>query len=115
MENNKVTEVDYFNWQKEVIMSKHVVLVDFYADWCRPCRMLAPILDILAEEYCGNLSICKVNIDDCQKIASDWNVMSIPTLLVFQDGKQIDKIIGVGSKEQLKKRIDPLIKQCVNC
>jgi len=115
MENNKVIEVDYFNWQKEVIMSNHLVLVDFYAEWCGPCRMLAPLLKTIAEEYGDKITVCKVNIDDCQKIASDYNVMSIPTLLLFKGGKVVDKSIGLISNKDLKFKIDSNIRECINC
>lgn len=86
---------------KDVIASAPVVLVDFYADWCGPCKMLAPVLEELAEEKADSLTVVKVNVDDSPETAGDYSVMSIPTLILFKDGQAVDKLVGYTTKENL--------------
>lgn len=104
-----VTEVTTEQWDKQVIQSKGIVMVDFWAPWCGPCRMVAPIVDELSEEYKGRVSFLKLNTDDNQDIAVRYQVMGIPTLIFFQDGKVVAKLVGAQSKKVFKEKIDALL------
>ena len=95
------------NFDNEVLKSATPVLVDFWAEWCGPCRMIAPVLDELSKAMEGKLKIAKVNVDEEQDLAVKFNVMSIPTLLLFKDGKPVTQIVGAMSKDQLLARIKP--------
>jgi thioredoxin 1 len=97
------------NFEDEVIHSTVPVLVDFWAEWCGPCKMIAPILDEIAQEYDGRLKIGKVNIDDQQDLASQHGVRAIPTLLVFKNGELADQIVGLHSKRDLKANLDRVV------
>jgi thioredoxin 1 len=94
------------NFDTEVIKSESPVLVDFWAEWCGPCKMIAPVLDELADEYDGRVKIGKVNIDDHQGIAAQYGVRAIPTLLVFKQGQVADQLVGARSKRDLKASLD---------
>jgi thioredoxin 1 len=94
------------NFQKEVLESAQPILVDFWAEWCNPCRALAPILDDLAGEYDGKVRIGKVNIEDQQALATQFGVQSIPTLLLFNKGQVTEQMVGLRSKKDLKARFD---------
>lgn len=93
------------NFDSEVMKSELPVLVDFWAEWCGPCRMISPIIDQLADEYKGKLKVVKLNVDEAQELAMKYSVMSIPTLMVFKKGQVIDQVIGAMSKDQLTNRI----------
>jgi thioredoxin 1 len=94
------------NFASEVIQSPTPVLVDFWAEWCGPCKMIAPILDELADEYEGKVKIVKVNIDEQQGIAAEYGIRAIPTLLLFDKGQVADQIVGLRSKRDLKASFD---------
>jgi thioredoxin 1 len=94
------------NFKAEVLESKIPVLVDFWANWCGPCRMVAPIVDELAKEYSGKIKIGKVDVDANSSIASQYGIMSIPTLIFFKDGKVMAQLTGVQSKDSLKRKIE---------
>ena len=94
------------NFSKEVLESPTPVLVDFWAEWCGPCKMIAPVLDELAEEYDGRVRIGKVNIDNEQGLAAEYGVRAIPTLLLFQKGQVAEQIVGLKSKRDLKNTFD---------
>jgi thioredoxin 1 len=94
------------NFAEQVLKSSSPVLVDFWAEWCGPCKMIAPLLDELADEYEGKVKIGKVNIDEHQNLAAEYGVRAIPTLLVFQNGQVADQIVGARSKRDLKASLD---------
>jgi thioredoxin 1 len=89
-----------------VLKSANPVLVDFWATWCRPCQMVAPILEELTQEYAGKLTIAKLDVDQNQKTAQKYHVMSIPTMIIFKKGEPTANIVGFKPKEQLKKELD---------
>lgn len=93
-------------FEQEVLRSDLPVLVDFWAEWCGPCRMVAPVVEELAGEYAGRLKVTKVDVDDNQRLAVRYSVMSIPTLGVFRGGEMIERIIGYMPKGELKRRVD---------
>ena len=93
------------NFKEEVESSKVPVIVDFWAEWCGPCRMLTPILEDLAKEHVGAVKIGKVNVDENPNLSAQFKVQSIPMLAFFKDGKQTDVVVGVQSKDALKKRL----------
>jgi thioredoxin len=100
-----VTDDDF---DEAVVRSPLPVLLDFWAAWCGPCRMIAPMMDELAAEYAGRVQVCKLNIDENPRTASRYGVRSIPTLLVFKDGREVDRIVGVQAKRDIMRRLDRL-------
>jgi len=100
------TVVEDGNFDKLVLKADKPVLVDFWAPWCRPCLMVAPILDELAGEYSGRVTFAKLNVDQNQKTAAKYGVMSIPTLLIFQKGEPVSNMVGLRSKDELKQSLD---------
>jgi len=111
MENKKPLEVEVTdrNFQEEVLKSTIPVLVDFWAPWCMPCRMLAPTIEKLAEENEGKLKVCKLNTDENQNIASQYGIQGIPTLIIFKEGKEVGRTVGVMPKEKLQEKINPIL------
>jgi thioredoxin 1 len=97
------------NFDQEVVRSSVPVLVDFWAEWCGPCKMIAPILDELAQEYDGRVKIGKVNIDHEQNLASQYGIQAIPTLLLFKNGQVAEQIVGLKSKRDLKANLDRVV------
>jgi thioredoxin 1 len=104
-----VAEVSDQNFETDVIKSETPVLVDFWAPWCGPCRAIAPVVEELAGEYQGKVSFAKLNTDDNQRTAMKYGIMSIPTLLVFRGGNEVARVIGVQSKQNLKKTLDSVV------
>ena len=105
MANDKIITVSSENWQNDVLSSKLPVLVDFWAEWCGPCRAIAPILDQLADELDGKLKIAKVNVDNNQEIAGQYHVQSIPTLLVIKKGEVAEQMVGAMTKPALSSKL----------
>lgn len=97
------------NFQAEVAQSPMPVLVDFWAPWCGPCRAVSPIVEELAKEYTGKVKVGKLNVDENQDTAGQFGVMSIPTLLFFKNGKPVDSIVGVKSKEDIRHKMEALL------
>lgn len=96
-----VISVTVDNFEQEVLKTEGIVMVDFWAAWCGPCKMLSPIVDQIAEEH-PEIKVCKVNIDEEPSLAIDYKVMSIPTLLVFKNGEKVNMSIGVQSKSDIE-------------
>ena len=94
------------NFETEVLKSAQPVLVDFYADWCGPCKMMAPVVEQLAEELEGKAKVGKLNIDENMDIAEKYRVMNIPTFLIFKDGQEKERIVGAVSKNELKNKLE---------
>ena len=103
MVSMKFTTSDF---EQEVLHSATPVMVDFYADWCGPCRMMAPVVEELGQEYAGRVKIGKVNVDDDPDIAEKYSVMSIPTFLIFKDGKPVETAIGSVPKSTLQEKLE---------
>jgi thioredoxin 1 len=96
-----VTELTEATFAEEINAADEAVVVDFWAEWCGPCKMVSPILDEIASENAGKLRVAKVNVDDNPALAQQFNVMSIPTLIVFKDGDEIQRVVGAKGKAQL--------------
>ena len=103
---SKPVTIEDSDFEQIVLQAKIPVLVDFWAPWCGPCRMVAPVVDELAEEYDNRITFGKVNVDQNPKIASKYGIMSIPTLILFKDGKPLSNIVGFRPKDQLKQSLD---------
>ena len=104
-----VTDVTDQNFEQEVIKSTLPVLVDLWAPWCGPCRMVAPVVEKLAEEYNGTFKFCRLNVDENHQTAAKYRVMSIPTLLFFKGGAAVDTVIGAVPKQSLQPKIEALL------
>lgn len=98
------------NFNDEVLKSETPVLVDFYADWCGPCRLVSPIVDELAKTYEGKIKVGKVDVDANSKVAGDYGVMSIPTVILYQKGKEVGRQVGFGGKDAYVQMIEKIAK-----
>jgi thioredoxin 1 len=111
MAEEKMIEVTDDSFETEVLQAEVPVLVDYWAPWCGPCKMAAPVLEKIAGEYEGRLKICKLNVDEEREVASKHRIMSIPTMFIFKDGEVVDQIVGVtpNFESDLKRRIEPYL------
>ncbi|HEX3817665.1 MAG TPA: thioredoxin [Chthoniobacterales bacterium] len=108
MENSPAVTITESNFDAEVTKSTQPVLVDFWAEWCGPCKMIAPVLDEIAKEKAGSIKVAKVNVDDNQSLSLRYNVRAIPTLIFFKDGQVRDQVTGMTSKKDLLSRLEAL-------
>lgn len=97
------------SWEQDVLQAGELVLVDFWAVWCGPCQMVAPVVEEIAGEYEGKLKVVKLNTDENPDIASKYRIMGIPTLMFFKNGAAVDQVVGAVPKSQLKSKIDALL------
>jgi thioredoxin 1 len=104
-----MVEVTQENFEKEVLGSDKPVLIDFWAPWCMPCKIIAPAVDKIAEELKGQIKVMKSNVDEAPDIATELSVMNIPTLVLFKEGKEISRMIGVNSKEAIEAKIKSVL------
>ena len=102
-------EINEANFETEVLKSAQPVLLDFWAEWCGPCKMLAPVLDEIAGEYAGRVKVAKVNVDDQPALAARFGIQSIPTLLYFADGKVRHQTVGAAGKKAILSKLDGLV------
>ena len=102
--------VDEATFDKEVLKAGTTVLVDFWAEWCGPCKVIGPIIDEIADEMKSKLKVVKVNVDDSQELAMKYGIMSIPTLLIFRNGEAVDQLVGVMPKAQLVSKLKPYLE-----
>lgn len=106
----KILHLKDNDFDKEITKAKGVALVDFWAGWCMPCKMVAPAVEAIADDYAGKVKVAKVEVDEAGEVASRFNVMNIPTLIIFKDGKEAERIVGVVPKEDIAKKLDGLLK-----
>ncbi len=104
-----VSELGENKFDQEVLKSATPVLVDMWAPWCGPCRLIGPVIDELAGQYQGKVKFAKMNVDDHPQVAAQYRVMNIPTLLLFKGGQEVDRIVGAQPKQELVRRIDKLL------
>ncbi|MBI4824512.1 MAG: thioredoxin [Nitrospirae bacterium] len=104
-----IMDVTSLTWDKEVLGEEGLVMVDFWAIWCGPCRIVAPAVEELAKEYTGKVKVTKLNTDDNPDVASKYKIMGIPTIMFFKAGQRLDQIVGAVPKGQLKAKIDALL------
>lgn len=102
----KPIDVDDDTFEGEIEEAEGLAMVDFWAEWCGPCRMVSPIVEELAEEYEGDVKVAKVDVDESQRTAQKFNVRSIPSILFFKDGEHVDTVVGAVPKEQLEAKIE---------
>jgi len=102
-------KVNDTNFREEVLESNLPALVDFWAPWCAPCAVVAPAVEEITKEYEGRLKVCKLNVDESPNTSSEYGIMSIPTLAIFNGGEMVDRIIGVVPKEVIEEKIKPYI------
>jgi thioredoxin 1 len=104
-----ITVVTADTWDKEVLKAEQLVMVDFWAVWCGPCKMIAPTMEELAKEYSGKVKVAKLNTDENPDIATKYKIMGIPTVMFFKNGEIVDHIVGAVPKPQLKGKLDALL------
>ena len=104
-----VHEVTTSTWNDEVTKAQGLVMIDFWAAWCGPCRMISPTVEELAKEYSGKIKVLKLNTDENSEVATKYKIMGIPTIMFFKDGAKVDQIVGVVPKQQLKAKIDSFL------
>lgn len=109
MASDKVIILEDDNFEQEVVQSDKPVMVDFWAEWCGPCQAVGPIVDDLAEEYEGKAKIGKINVDEQRNLAKKFRVMSIPSILFFKDGKEVDRMVGAQEKSEFASKLDSLL------
>ncbi len=105
----EVIKLSNENFQNEVKETEKVVLVDFYADWCGPCKMMSPIVNEIASELGNKIKVCKMNVDECIDIASQYGVMSIPTLIIFKGGNTVNTLVGLRDKKEIIDNINSVL------
>ncbi len=97
-----VLKITSENYEEEVLKSEKIVLIDFYADWCGPCRMMSSVIDEIAEEMADKIKVGKINVDENQDLAMEYGIMSIPTIVMIKDGKAVKNLVGVRDKNEIK-------------
>ncbi|MEK6282781.1 MAG: thioredoxin [Acidobacteriota bacterium] len=104
--SEKVTNVTDSSFEKDVLQSSKLMLVDFWAEWCAPCRMLAPTIDAIAEQFAETASVVKINVDDNTGTAQRYGIKGIPTLILFSEGKEVERVVGATSKDSISRMIE---------
>lgn len=109
MSGEQVVTFTESNWDQEVLKSSQPVLVDFWAEWCAPCRMMAPTIDSIADQFAGRAKIGKLNVDENGGVSEQYQIRSIPALLIFKNGQVMEQVVGVTSKDKLSSLLEKLV------
>ena len=107
--SEKIKEVTDNSFEKEVLEAEKLVLVDFWAEWCGPCRMLGPVIESIAEEHASTVGVVKLNVDENPATTAAYGIKGIPTLILFRDGKEVERVVGATSKESITRMVEKYV------